>query len=187
MKRFRFYLDANAWWIDFPEWIEAGGSQEALQMIAGADVMLAWMADGQPEVTLDLSDKPFSDSRRLYRLDHPCDSGMYYLYPATDFINDHWRVWLCDIIKRIFNKFPDVIYFKIVDDGKGNKKSIPGTGNTNVRVEVPQLGKGVVGIKQLGNVGGENTKRRRSDPKKRAVLHKEKRSNKRSGTKVGKK
>jgi hypothetical protein len=114
-KRFRFYLESNAWWIDFPQWIENGGSKDALQMIHGADVMIAWLGDGQPEVTLDLSDKPFADARRLYRLDDTCDSGMFYLYPATDYIKDHWRVWLCEVIKYIFNAFPDVIYFKIVE------------------------------------------------------------------------
>lgn len=114
-RKFRFYIESNAWWIDFPEWIEKGGDQEELQMVMGADVMLAWLADGKDEVTLELSDKPFNDSRRLYRLDHPCDSGSFYLYPATDLIKDHWRIWLCDVTKFIFQGFPDVIYFKIVE------------------------------------------------------------------------
>jgi hypothetical protein len=187
IARFRFYIDANAWWIDFPEWIEAGGPQEALQMVLGADVMLGWMSDGHSEVTLDLSDKPFKDARRLYRLDHACDSGSFYLFPATDYIKDHWRIWLCDVTKYIFTGFPDVIYFKIVENGKDNQSSVSAIGNTNAGTKVRKAGKRNARPKQLGNVGGKSTERGRRDTKKRTVLHKEKRNNKRSRTKVGKK
>lgn len=125
IKKFRFYIESNAWWIDFPEWIESGGSQEELQMIMGADHMLAWMSDGQPEVTLELSDKEFPGSRMLHKLDHPCDSGSYYLYPATDYLKDHWRIWLCDVTKFMFKGFPTVIYFKVVENGNKTNRPEP--------------------------------------------------------------
>lgn len=123
MKKFRFFLSDNLWWIDVPNYVKAGGRMEDLEMIRGADIVLNWIGEGKTELFLNMSDKEFKDARPIYKANRPCDEGCYYLFAATDLITDHWGFWLSDVIKYIFNGFPNVIYYKLAEDEKKIIKS----------------------------------------------------------------
>jgi len=121
MSKYRFYLELDElerihkWYIDLPEYIEAGGSKEELQMILGADEFLYTLAEGSHEVYLNISldenDRFENAFGTLRRTDNVLDSGSYYIFdgPLLQVL------WLCDVTLFIFNnKFPDNIYFKRV-------------------------------------------------------------------------
>ena len=57
MKPFRFYKEtSNRWYIDLPDWT---GSKDDLEMVAGADAMLEYMAEGKSEVSVIVSETDF--------------------------------------------------------------------------------------------------------------------------------
>lgn len=117
MEKYRFYKDLdNKWYIDLPDFIEAGGSKSALEMVLGADSFLERLTPGPGyrEVFLELSDsKPFDRSMVYSLAKSPTriDSGCFYV--NIDSVPDHIHVmWLCDVVKFVFNgQFPYRIYF----------------------------------------------------------------------------
>jgi hypothetical protein len=63
MKRLKFYKESdNRWYVDLPEW---EGSKAELEMVAGADSMLEYMAEGEAQVWIMLSEDEFENADRL--------------------------------------------------------------------------------------------------------------------------
>ena len=78
MKRLKFYKESdNRWYVDLPEWI---GSKAELEMVAGADSMLEYMAEGERQVWLVLSEKEFENADKLefLRLATEIENGAFY-------------------------------------------------------------------------------------------------------------
>jgi hypothetical protein len=108
---YRFYKDAKGWFIDYPEWIERGGTKNQLAMVLGADKMLeAVSKDGQ--VTLEFSDETFGGfDIKLKRLIRD-PFGATYTSNREDFPK---LIWLCNVTKAVFNKsHPKEIYIKVI-------------------------------------------------------------------------
>lgn len=108
---YRFYkTEEGDWFIDLPEWPY---EKEELQMVFGADTMLDTLAKGRKEISLMISllQKDSTDVLTLnYKVPRITGSGAYYKWNELD-------VWLCDVTKFIFKKFPRNIYFKVLSNG----------------------------------------------------------------------
>ncbi len=116
MRNFKFYKESNnQWYVDLPEW---GGSKEDLQMVAGADLFLDILAQGQNTVDVILSDTYFNncevlEMKYLGRIEcWELGEGAWYELKTYMGIEYRLDMWLCDVTKFVFKDFPRKIFFK---------------------------------------------------------------------------
>ena len=114
MKAFRFYKDEHGWFVDIPEW---EGDVWDLQMVSGADTFLDILSQGENEVYVTLSDKPF-DGCEFLQFEHygrleawEMGEGAWYILTSYKGISYSLRMWLCDVTKYVFGDLPNRIYF----------------------------------------------------------------------------
>jgi hypothetical protein len=113
-RSLKFYRDPDGWFVDLPEW---EGSKADLQMVAGADVFLDIMSQGENEVYLTLSDTPMDNCSQLTfkeigRLEgFELGEGAWYVLNEYIGIEYNHDMWLCDVTKFVFGEFPKIIYF----------------------------------------------------------------------------
>lgn len=114
MKEYRFVKrDAN-WFIDLPDYIEAGGNINDLQMVEGADTMLDIIGAGLPEVFMAIDQVPFEGADKLI-LTEKCDAnigGGYYLLYEYNGEKIEREMWLCNVTEYVFGNLPEAIYIK---------------------------------------------------------------------------
>jgi hypothetical protein len=115
MRKFRFYKESDGrWYVDLPEW---PGSKADLEMVAGADAMLDYMAEGGNEVRLYISEKEFEggDCLRLEGKAEDIGSGAYYFFHKYRGIHIDLRIWLCDVVLWVYEgKFPDKLFTSVI-------------------------------------------------------------------------
>lgn len=125
----KFYkTEENDWYVDLPNW---EGEISDLQMVCGADTMLDILAQGDDIIWLDLQipsdrrpsimndgDRPLKATLTLeaicadeakYLSDSIPASGAIYQCNMPN-ISVPVPVWLCDVTKFVFGKFPEFIY-----------------------------------------------------------------------------
>jgi hypothetical protein len=110
MKRLKFYKENdNRWYVDLPEWT---GSKAELEMVAGADSMLEYMAEGEAQVWLMLSEQKFENADKLefLRLATEIENGAFYKLDKYRGIEIGLEMWLCDVTKFVFGDFPNTIF-----------------------------------------------------------------------------
>ena len=110
MKRLRFYKERdNRWYIDLPEWT---GSKAELEMVAGADNMLEYVAEGEWQVWLILSVDEFENADKLefIRLATEIENGAFYKLDKYRGVEVGVEMWLCDVTKFVFGDFPKTIF-----------------------------------------------------------------------------
>lgn len=110
MRRLKFYKESdNQWYVDLPEWT---GSKAELEMVAGADSMLEYMADGESQVWLILSEQEFENADKLefIKLDTEIENGAFYKLDKYRGIEIGLEMWLCDVTKFVFGDFPKTIF-----------------------------------------------------------------------------
>lgn len=114
MKTYRFYKEYINWFIDLPDW---KGDKEDLEMIQGADSLLEVLSEGNNEIYLAISEEYFNNANKLEfnRLGEDYESGAFYNLKSYRNIEFDFEIWLCDVTLSIFNKFPESIYFKVVE------------------------------------------------------------------------
>ena len=115
VKKLKFYKESdNRWYIDLPDW---QGVKDELEMVAGADTMLEYMAEGRQEVSLILSEQEFENSDKLefLRLATEIDNGAFYKLDNYRGIYIGLEMWLCDVTKFVFGDFPTTIFISIVN------------------------------------------------------------------------
>lgn len=100
------------WYVVLPQYIQAGGEREDLEMVMGADIMLDRFVDNETnEVTLEISLDSVEYPNSLQKLDVETPSGAYYMWNEN--LRQRMIIWLCDVTAWVFEgKFPDTIYFK---------------------------------------------------------------------------
>ena len=81
-------------------------------MVAGADTWLDIMSQGEWEIWLTLSDEPFEGAEQLELIDSGLEEGATYGLSKYMGIDYFIEMWLCDVTKFVFGKFPSVIYFR---------------------------------------------------------------------------
>ena len=112
MQAFKFYKESdNRWYVDLPEW---EGPKANLEMVMGADVMLDILAQGEGEVTLNMSKEPepgLSEMLCFLKETPDLGEGAYYHMESYIELEFNLDIWLCDVTKFVFGEFPTIIYF----------------------------------------------------------------------------
>lgn len=114
MKVYRFLKEEDKWFIDLPQFIEAGGNKADLQMVEGADTMLDLMAEKNNEVRLRLSQEEF-DGGDLLELKERCDpsvGGGYYIMDVYEGRKVELLMWLCGVTEWVFGELPEKIFVR---------------------------------------------------------------------------
>jgi len=120
----KFYKDKDGWFIDLPEYIEAGiGTKANLAMVCGADTMLDKLSNNGKEITIQFEDYKFKghtdqlvntgigmDKEALNAVEHPeVEYGGYYHAKKLNH-----NLWLCPVVEFIWGHYPEIIYIKII-------------------------------------------------------------------------
>lgn len=115
MKTLKFYKDPdNRWYVDLPEW---EGTKAELEMVAGADTMLEYMAEGDNKVSIYMSEEPFENADEIVFKEIADDigEGAYYKLNKYRGIEIGLDMWLCDVTKFVFGCFPEKIYISAIN------------------------------------------------------------------------
>lgn len=129
----RFYKENNIWYIDLPEFLEAGlGTKANLMMVLGADELLDILSNNGDNITVEFDDKPMlghnaqlqlivmgMDKKLLDAIGHaPVDYGAYYTAFSTEGLGYEFKissVWLCPVTEYVFGGlYPKSIYIKLI-------------------------------------------------------------------------
>ena len=126
----KFYKEEGMWYIDLPEFLQAGlGTKANLLMVAGADTFLDLLSNNTHKVSLVFSttDFPYSlcklnklhlgmDKEYLDKIGHaPVDYGAYYDVVEMNKESFQHKLWLCPVTEYVFGgNYPDVIYVKVL-------------------------------------------------------------------------
>ena len=108
MKNLKFVKENNQWYIDLPEW---EGSKAELEMVAGADTLLDYLAKDKITVSVLVSETELDDNAVVLSKTLDLQNGADYLVsncPAVD------NLWLCDVTKHVYGYMPEYlfVYFK---------------------------------------------------------------------------
>ena len=113
MRKFRFYKEStNQWYVDLPEW---PGEKANLEMVSGADTMLDCLAQGDGEIYLILSTEFTFGALCLEFIRETPEIGEGAQYLFIDHFNT-FDVWLCDVTKFVFGKFPKNIWITAINN-----------------------------------------------------------------------
>ena len=126
----RFYKENRMWYIDLPQFLDAGlGTKSNLLMVGGADTLLDKLSNNTDEVTLQISELPIvgwttwlrklkngKDDTYLKEVGHaPVNNGAYYDAVVIDNVKTNHEVWLCPVTEYVFDgAYPEDIYVKII-------------------------------------------------------------------------
>ena len=120
MRTFKFYkTEVGRWYVDLPEW---EGSVDELEMVAGADLFLEILSDGEQTVNVILSTVAFEGTdilefKELGRIESwELGEGAWYKMIGYMGLDYELTMWLCDVTKFVFDEFPKNIYFQKVND-----------------------------------------------------------------------
>ena len=118
-----FYKEDGLWYIDLPEFLEAGlGTKANLLMVAGADTFLDKLSNNGDRVTVRIETAPYAeqeyalskmglgmDKALLDAVGHaPVPYGAYYK------ANDGHVLWLCPVTEYVFGgDYPNNIYINV--------------------------------------------------------------------------
>ncbi len=121
-----FYKENGIWYIDLPQFLNAGlGTKANLMMVAGADTFLDMLSDNFKPITfqietIDFEGREFTldkqyigkDQDLLDAVGHaPVEYGAYYLARENNHI-----MWLCPVTEYVFGGgYPDTIYIKVIN------------------------------------------------------------------------
>ena len=109
MKEYKFIKQFdNKWYIDLLEW---EGPQSALEIVAGADIMLDIIAQEENNVVLSIALEPLEGFDELVKLRDNAGGGDYLLktYKGQEY---NLEMWLCEVTAYVFGYLPDIIYIK---------------------------------------------------------------------------
>jgi len=114
MNKYRFYKEGNNWYVDLPTW---QGAKSDLLMIGGADTMLDIISNNGTEVEVFIEETSFdgSDTLKFKELATDVGEGAYYILDSFEGTMYDLSVFLCDVCKWVFGKFPETIYIKRTD------------------------------------------------------------------------
>lgn len=104
MRKFKFELDENKWYVVLPEW---KGERDELEMVLGADTMLDIISQGETTVTLTISETLLDEYRFALHYKEDESGGAMYLLVSDRYEFD---VWLCHVTKFVYGYLPKSLY-----------------------------------------------------------------------------
>lgn len=107
MKKLLFKKETDGrWYVDLPEWT---GSKADLEMVAGADTLLNYIAQGKAEAWMYISEQPFDncDTMKFVRMADEIGNGAFYFMEKYNGVTIDLYLWLCNVVLFIFEKFPE--------------------------------------------------------------------------------
>lgn len=110
---YRFYKTIEErWFIEIPDW---EGPPEELELVLGADIMLNYMAGYNDTMWIFISEYYFEKSTELKLIGKNTEigSGADYMVGQFQGIDLKLKIWLCDVVLFIFDKFPKNIYISL--------------------------------------------------------------------------
>lgn len=111
-KIIRFYKEDTRWFADLPEYIEAGGERDDLEMVMGADDWLDELSDYGEFIALRLSTEKLRNKITISDWD---DSGATYIAHEYNEETVNHVLWLCAVTKFVFGEFPETIYYEKIN------------------------------------------------------------------------
>jgi len=116
-KPFKFYKESNGrWYVDMPQYIDFGGKKEDLEMVAGADIWLDIISEGETEIYISLSKnkKPNYEVIKLIATDYANPLlGGYYSIKSYKSIPYDEMIWLCSVTLFVFGEYPQEIFYYV--------------------------------------------------------------------------
>jgi hypothetical protein len=107
MKIIKFVKEDNIWYADLPDY---PGRKGDLMMVAGTDKLLDELCPDENSIILKVSDKRFDDAMQITKL---FGIGYGATYVTRGKLKSR-TLWLCPVLKFVFDKYPRNIYFDIV-------------------------------------------------------------------------
>jgi hypothetical protein len=112
-----FEKEEGKWYVVLPTWT---GPKEALQMVAGADVMLDILSNNGSSITLELESRAdLPDDWRYYlgftkNAKEEYGEGAFYTF--VDSLSNYRdkTIWLCAVVNFVFGEYPETIYFNVI-------------------------------------------------------------------------
>lgn len=114
MKKYKltFVKEDGNWYIDLPEWT---GNHEDLQMVAGADKLCDWFAQGKDKINVEIvttSLKIRNEDKQYICLKKRFEELGGYVYDIEDDPTGIYDLWICEVTKYVLGGFPNRIYIK---------------------------------------------------------------------------
>lgn len=107
--KLRFYRKETRWYADVPGYIEAGGTEEECEMVAGADTWLDYISNYGDELWLELSTDPLRNF--ITKVDEDEYGATYLAHEYNEESFNH-QLWICPVTLFVFGSYPDVIYYQ---------------------------------------------------------------------------
>jgi hypothetical protein len=110
-----FYKLGTRWFLDYPEYIEKGGSEEDLEPIGGFVDLLELASKGSNIVYFEVDNQPFdgADAAELVGSSGE-DTGGYFRVSQFEGKPADIEMWVNKTIYCQFDRLPDHLYFKKV-------------------------------------------------------------------------
>ena len=123
--KLKFVKLANSWYVQLPDY---DGSVDDLEMVAGADSLCHELdTDNDGIVGVDVFNEENGNVRNA-------DIVLDFMFSTTDETGEQdgayynvsdltqsnqlriQQIWLCNVVKYVFKKFPPVIYVKVINN-----------------------------------------------------------------------
>lgn len=110
-----FVKENHLWYYDSPEYLEIYGKESKgnLLMVAGADVLLEILAEGEDRVVLDVFTEPVKGEGIVTCIKQSVDeesAGATYFANGKKFLD--FKFWLCPVCLYVMGEYPELMFFK---------------------------------------------------------------------------
>jgi hypothetical protein len=117
MKHFKltFVKQDDRWYIDLPEWT---GDHEDLEMVAGADRLCEYFAQGKDKITVDVVATNVFKRKGDIVLQKLFEEYGGCTYDILDDPTGILCLWICDVTQYVLGEFPKYISIKHAKEGR---------------------------------------------------------------------
>lgn len=109
--KIRFYNRDGRWFADLPHFLEAGGTEDDCEMVAGANDWLDILSGYKDSVTLEISpNTPLQEQLHMYSSD---EFGATYIAHEYKEETINHQLWLCPVTLFVFGEYPAVLNYRV--------------------------------------------------------------------------
>ena len=111
MLAFHFYKIAGEWFLDDPDYLEAGGDPANLEVVDGMKDLLEFVAKDRSAVKLVAALEPFEEAEEMVLIGSSGgNSGGYYWLQSLKGQVVEQEFWVNELIYHYFNQLPTKMY-----------------------------------------------------------------------------